>query len=366
MAHGPTVLIDGHNCFIRSYVTVPAMDRDGGRVGGIVGMIKSVRKMITDFRAANVLIVWDGEGGSQRRRSIMSEYKAGRTVRLNREYDFGESAEQELANMRWQRQVASEYLTLLGVPQVRADGVEADDLMAYVASSMHHEGGCIVVTTDQDLLQLVRPTGHSEEDHTNGCTERCTGESAVRIYSPIKKVMYDRERFISDYGVLPENFRLMKALTGDGSDNIKGIKGFGRKTIVKLFPGLAEDRWTSADLFAAAEALPKSVVRDRLLAEKARFEENLTLVDLSSPMLSATAARQAREALGRDLGCKEVDLRVRLMREGISFSDDRLVQPFRELVLRRRRMLAARPQETAADETIDQDNLEVKTGEDGE
>ena len=321
---GPTVIIDGHNLFIRNFVANPAMDRDGARCGGVVGMVKSVRKIINDFRPSNILIVWDGEGGSQRRKSIMSEYKAGRTVRLNREYDFGESAEQELENMRNQRKLVAEYLTLLGIPQVRADGVEADDLMAYVASSMNHDGGCVIVTTDQDLLQLIRL--------------KSPDSSEVKVFSPIKKIMYDRQRFISDYGVLPENFRLVKALSGDASDNIKGIKGFGVKTIEKSFPFLLERLATADEILLAAVDL-KGVLGKRLIEEKDKFRENLRLVDLSSPMLSASAARQAREALENDLGCKEIDLRVRLMRDGISFADDRLVQPFREMMMRRRKVL---------------------------
>ena len=343
---GPTVIIDGHNTFIRSYVTVPTLSVNGYRVGGVVGMIKSIKKIINDFKASNVLVIWDGEGGSQRRKSIMSEYKAGRTVRLNREYDFGESAQDEMENMRWQRQLASDYLTLLGIPQVRTAGVEADDLMAYISTELNHEGGCIIVTTDQDLLQLIR--------------EKSTDLSEIKVYSPIKKIMYDKQKFISDYGVLPENFRFVKALTGDGSDNIDGIKGFGIKTIVKLFPEFATRILDKKDLFEAAEKLQKSVVVKRLLEEKIKFEENLTLVDLSSPMLSANAARQARVALFKDIGCNEIDFCVRLMKDGVSFSDNNLFQTFKDFVIRRRNLLSVN--EIVAQ--INADNNELTTEDD--
>ena len=337
--NGPLVLIDGHNTFIRSYVRSPYMDQNGQRAGGTVGMIASVRKIINDFRPSNILVVWDGEGGSQRRRSIYKEYKEGRKVRLNEEYDFGETPEQRMENMRHQRNHSSELLNILGVPQVRADAVEADDLIAYVAGQMEFPGGVIIVSTDQDYLQLIRPATKvcSEEDHTNGCTERCM-TSEVRVYSPIKGTMYDRPTFISEFAVLPENFRLVKALAGDGSDNIEGVKGFGTKTIPKTFPELTKRRCTADEVVAWAGER-KGTLGNRLVEQESRFRENLTLVDLSAPMLSATAARQAREALVRDLGCKEVDFRMRIMRDGISFKGNDFTGPFRELVLRRRKTL---------------------------
>lgn len=171
----------------------------------------------------------------------------------------------------------------------------------------------------------------------------------MKVYSPIKKVLYDHKTFVSEYGVLPENFRLVKALTGDSSDNIEGIKGFGTKTIAKSFPFLTQRYSTAEDVLVAGEAL-KGVLGKRLTDGKSRFLENLTLMDLSEPMLSATAARQARTALAADLGCREVDFRIKIIKDSVSFGGANFVGPFREFVIRRRRILkesAAIEQETA-------------------
>jgi 5'-3' exonuclease len=356
---GPLVIIDGHNCFIRNYVRSPYRNSNGQKAGGTTGMIISVRKIISDFRASNCLVVWDGEGGSQRRRSIFSEYKAGRKVRLNEgvEGGMGETPEESLLNMRHQRNVAQEYLTMLGVPQVRCDGVEADDLMAYVAGKMDHPSGCIIVSTDQDMLQLIKqrsviPCGENPQYHTESSCLDCVLVGPVSVYSPIKKVLYDHDRFVADYGVLPQNFRLVKALTGDASDNIKGVKGFGNATCVKSFPFLAERRVTPGEVLTAAEGI-KGVLGKRLIEEKARFLENLTLVDLSEPMLSATAARQARDALRRNIGCREVAFRVRLIRDGVSFSGDGFPGVFRDFVMRRRRVLAETATTVESDAVLD-------------
>lgn len=321
----PLLIVDGANTFIRAYCANPHMDANGERIGGTIGMLRSLKKLLTDFRPSNALVVWDGEGGSQRRKQVFHEYKAGRTVRLNRTYEFGETPEQGLENLRRQQRLAVDYLTLLGVPQVRCDGVEADDLIAYLAQSVIHQDGIVVVTTDQDMLQLVRSRGPDV--------------AQVSIWSPVKKVLYDRDRFISEYGVLPENFRFVKAICGDKSDNIPGIKGIGTKTAVKMLPRLSSEPLRPSDVWADVEALDESTLRTRLIDEKLRYEQNLELVDLSSPMLSATAARQAREALGRELNCRELDLRMRMVRDSTTMSDDGLERPFREFNMRRKNLL---------------------------
>lgn len=307
------------------------MDANGSRAGGLAGTVISVRKIINDYNPSNVLVVWDGEGGSQRRKAVYKDYKAGRTVRLNRkDDDMSESPEEGLANLREQMKMAHEYLALLGVPQVRVESVEADDVIAYIAGKMENPNGVIIVSTDHDFLQLIRKKTEATGDSD--------GASEVKVYSPVKKVMYDYDRFFSDFGVLPENYRLVKALCGDSSDNIDGIKGFGLKTTVKMFPKLAETKLNSIDIMMLATEL-KAAVGKRLLEEKNRFLENLRLVDLSEPMLSATAGRQAREALGKDHTCKEVDFRMRVVRDGISFSGNDFTSPFRGLVMRRRKLL---------------------------
>ena len=366
--HGPLVLIDGHNCFIRNYVRSPYTDSNGERMGGTTGMIISVRKIVGDFKASNALVVWDGEGGSQKRRSIYQAYKAGRTVRLNEREgeEVTETPEQRMENMRLQMNLAQEYLTMLGIPQVRADGVEADDLIAYIAGKMDHEHGCIIVSTDQDMLQLIRSSncrscvnGKVEDGGCDGecgqdycphgglnfvtcefCQGTCKvpGASEVKVYSPVKKVMYDHQTFVSEYGVLPENFRFVKALTGDSSDNIEGIKGFGIKTIVKSFPFLLQ-RLSSADEVLSAGGALKGVLGKRLTEGKSRFLENLTLMDLSQPMLSATASRQARTALSIDMGCREVDFRMKIVKDAVSFGGTNFINPFLKFVIRRRRLM---------------------------
>lgn len=349
---GPVVLIDALNTFLRAYAAVPTMDANGGRCGGWFGTLRSIRSVIRDFRPSNILVVWDGEGGSQARRSILGEYKANRKVRLNRSDDFGETAKDDLENLIRQKHLTVEYLGMLGIPQVRCDGVEADDLIAWAARHMDIPD-VLIVSTDQDMLQLIcAPTyphgclstgGDTMVHQGNPCSfcEATLAGPRVKVWSPVKKILFDRDRFIQTYGVLPENYRLMKALTGDAGDNVKGIKGFGPKTVSKIFPGLRNATVSPQQLkeWAAEKPLDKVAVVKKLRESWDQFDQNLSLVDLSQPLLSATAARKVRESLEKERSVDEIEMRIRLVKDGLTISDQAFVSTFREMAARRRHLL---------------------------
>ena len=84
------LLIDALNTFLRSYAAIPTLDDNGNHIGGMSGFLKSIGSVIRDFKPTRVIIVFDGKGGSQRRRKIYPDYKANRKppTRLNRQYDM--------------------------------------------------------------------------------------------------------------------------------------------------------------------------------------------------------------------------------------------------------------------------------------
>lgn len=308
------LLIDGYNMFIRSFVANPTMDVNGERVGGVLGMLQSLGKLITEHRPYQVVVIWDGSDSGQRRRSVYSEYKAGRRVRLNSEYEFGD-AKSDMENMQRQRNLAFEFLEIVGIPQVRVEATEADDLIAFAAKYIDSQK-TIIVTTDTDMLQLV--------------------DSKCSIYSPIKKILYTKENFVSKIGTLPENYSLMKSLIGDKSDNIPGVRGFGTKTVLKMFPFLAE-KISSVEEILEKVKEQKGTTAKRLIDDTDVLKKNMGLIDLSDPAgnVSAAAALKVRDAANEFIKpCKEFDLRVRLMKEGISVNE-RLTQPFKELAIMR-------------------------------
>ena len=81
------LIIDAMNAFIRNYVMNPSLAADGSPIGGTKGFLMSLQKMIRDMQPDNVVVVWDGGGGSAKRRTIVKEYKEGRKpLKLNRAY----------------------------------------------------------------------------------------------------------------------------------------------------------------------------------------------------------------------------------------------------------------------------------------
>ena len=79
------LIIDALNMFLRSYTIIPSMNPKGLPNGGTIGFIKSLQKLCRDFRPSEIVICWDGHGGSEKKRQLNKEYKQGRRpVRFNR------------------------------------------------------------------------------------------------------------------------------------------------------------------------------------------------------------------------------------------------------------------------------------------
>ena len=83
----PILIIDGMNAFVRSYAAYPSMSSHGYQVGGCVGFLKTLRKLVSEISPSSVYVVWEG-GGSQRRRNLYADYKMNRKPeKLNRFYE---------------------------------------------------------------------------------------------------------------------------------------------------------------------------------------------------------------------------------------------------------------------------------------
>jgi DNA polymerase-1 len=310
------LLFDGLNALIRNWAVCPQLDVNGNHVGGLVGTLRTVKACVREFKPDLAVMCWDGKGGSTKRRSIYSDYKAGRKPRVNRHYDF-ETVEDSKANLRMQFLKTQEYLTLLGVPQIEIEGVEADDVIAYCCMVLEGTER-IVVSTDKDFLQLVSP--------------------GVSVWSPTKRLMYTEPRVKEEFGVIPQNFALLKSLIGDGSDNIPGIKGMGTKTVAKLFPFLAEREATLDEVISHAEAGdPKNAKLRAVVEGRELLTENLSLMQLSSPIIGAHAGRLIRLSLEQvPAPASSPEVRMALLRDGVQFPDSDLFSVFRELSLRSR------------------------------
>ncbi len=259
------LIIDGLNTFIRVFSVIPTTNDDGIHVGGIVGFLRSIGYTINMFRPTRVIIVFDGKGGSTRRRKIYPEYKQNRKTeyRVNRTYDFA-SQEDEKQNMIMQLQRIVEYLDTLPVTVLSYDNIEADDTIGYLCRQVLTDSNITIMSTDKDFLQLA-----------NG---------RIKVWSPTKKKLYDEQAVLDEYGISSHNLIWYRVIDGDKSDNIKGVKGLGLKTIQKKLPFLSENRIVNIDEIITK--LPES---------KDIIELNYKLMQLSDVDISGTTKTKITE-----------------------------------------------------------------------
>lgn len=303
------LIVDGMNLFIRCFVVVPTTDTNGEPVGGITGFLKSLKALVGDSAPSRVVVAWDGEGGSVRRRRIYKDYKEGRKVRLNRQEDM-ETQDESFVNMGSQVAKLKHLLSLLGVLNVEASGVEADDAIALICRYIYPDVDKVVLTSDRDMLQLV--------------------DSRTIVYSPTKRVYWSSDVVKEKTGVLPENYIYVKALMGDKSDNIEGLGGVGEKTAVKLFPFLGERPTDLQEIRDHAEAnRGKSPRYTSVLDQWDRFLENVKLMQLSSPIINPSSATTIRNSATGKPSFMFTELRLQLVRYGIQVVDPDLLGVFK-------------------------------------
>lgn len=263
------LIIDGLNTFIRSWTTNPTMNEDGDHTGGVIGSLKSVGFQIREFNPTRVIMTFDGKGGSSKRKKIFEGYKADRgknRFRVNRQYPEMMNEEDEQLSMKRQFLWLVDILHHLPIQTMVYDGIEADDVIAYIKTQLATDE-VVIVSTDKDFLQLV--------------------DEKTKIYSPTKKKLYDRQMVFDEYGIWPQNLLLFRTLDGDNSDNIPGVKGCGLKTVLKRFPQLSEDRLITFDeFFQIAESnIGSAKIYQDITDNKELILRNRELMELSEPRI---------------------------------------------------------------------------------
>ena len=276
------MLIDGMNLFIRVFSAIPTTNEDGVHVGGIVGFLRSLAFNINMIRPTRAIIVFDGKGGSNRRRKIFPEYKMGRKMsyRLNRAHNFLTREEEQQMMIRQLNRVV-EYLECLPVSIMNMEQTEADDVIGYLSKHIYRNSKTTIVSTDKDFLQLV-------DKNTN-------------VYSPTKKKMYDEEKVFEEYGIHPKNFLLFRMFDGDKSDGIPGVNGIGKKTLIKLFPFMeTEQKFELDDIYRSAET-QKNPLCEKVLQSKDLLDLNRQLMDLEDGIISGQTKLKVKEIVERPI-----------------------------------------------------------------
>ncbi len=197
------LILDGNSVINRAYYGVkPLTTRDGLCTHAIYGFLNILDRMEKEEQPEAICVAFDLKGPTFRHLQY-DGYKATR-----------HGMPEELAQ---QMPIMKEILAAMNIPIYTCEGWEADDIIGTVGRICGQEGWeCVIVTGDRDSLQLI-------DDHVTVLLETAKGN-----------IRFDKEKFIEEYGFEPKKLIDLKALMGDSSDNIPGVKGIGEKTAKNL------------------------------------------------------------------------------------------------------------------------------------
>jgi len=260
------LIVDGLNLYLRAFAVNGALNDNGVPVGGLTGFLRSLAYAIREVNPTRVIVVYDGQGGSQRRRKIHPEYKANRKPgkRITRWDNFKDArAEKDAMKIQFSRLI--EYLDFLPINVISIDKIEADDTIAYIAHTLLDED-VTILSADQDFLQLV--------------------DERITVWSPTKKKFYTPRMVEADYGVPAHNFLMYKVLMGDKSDNIEGVKGLGPKKLPKIVPDLLTQTTLDLDFILEHAGKGEEPMHKRIVESATQLKLNEELMDLKNPPIS--------------------------------------------------------------------------------
>ena len=214
----PVLFIDLLNLYCRCFSSVPLTDDNGLHVGGVYGTLNALQSYVKSFTPSEVYICWEGSQSAERRRKKLKEYKEGRKF-VGMRRGFTTSDRDEKAAFTRQLNLLKQCLEDLPIKEVSVKYLEADDVIAYMAKKVIKEVPKVIISTDKDYFQLVDET--------------------ISIFRPVKTKenpkgeLIDLEWMHKKENIHPYNYALLKAIVGDKSDNIAGVRGVGEKTARK-------------------------------------------------------------------------------------------------------------------------------------
>jgi 5'-3' exonuclease len=268
--HERVLFIDGLNLFFRNFAMLNIVNEHGVHVGGLGGFLRSLGTLINAIEPTSMYIIFDGENSSMNRKNILSEYKAGRHQSRITNWDIFEDVGDEHDAKIDQIVRLIDYLKCLPVKTVALDKVEADDIIAHLASEItltNDNSRAFIVSSDKDFIQLA--------------------SDKICVYRPIEKDYYTPDTVQKKFNVLPENFILYKVLMGDASDKVPGIKGLGEKKLRKLFPELLERPLTLDDIIEiSAEKHKEHLIYSRVVLQENDLRNNYKIMNLHEPMIN--------------------------------------------------------------------------------
>lgn len=201
------ILVDGNNLLFRSYYATAytgniMRNSEGFPTNGLYGFVNMINKIIHEEKPQYMMVAFD----------------IGKTFR-HEKYDKYKDGRREVPeDLKIQFPVAKKILTAMGIKYLECSGYEADDIIGTISLWCENDPDyeALIVSSDKDLLQLI------------------SEETTVKLLKSKEYIMMDKSTFKETYGFEPQNMIDLKALMGDASDNIPGVKGIGEKGAIKL------------------------------------------------------------------------------------------------------------------------------------
>ncbi len=201
------ILVDGNNLLFRSYYATAYAgnfmnNSKGFPTNALFGFTNMMNKIINEEKPEYIIVAFDK--GKTFRHDKYEVYKDGRTETPH--------------ELKIQFPLAKELLTAMGIKYYEIDNYEADDIIGTFCEYCNKDSNYIgtIISSDRDLLQLI------------------SDDVEIKLLKQKDYIRYNQESFEAEYGIKPINVIDLKALMGDSSDNIPGVKGIGEKTALKL------------------------------------------------------------------------------------------------------------------------------------
>ena len=201
------VLVDGNNLLFRSYYATAytgniMRNKEGFPTNGVYGFVNMINKIISEEKPEYMMVAFD----------------IGKTFRHEKYERYKDGRRETPDDLKVQFPVAKKILTAMGIKYLECAGYEADDIIGTISMwcEKDPEYEALIVSSDKDLLQLI------------------SDETAVKLLKTKDYIWMDKKTFNDTYGFDPIHMIDLKALMGDSSDNIPGVKGIGEKGAIKL------------------------------------------------------------------------------------------------------------------------------------
>ena len=323
-----TLLVDGNNLLKISLVDKRMNDK-GEEYGAVFLFLRQLGQLLQKKDFNYCIVCWDGYNSGVLRWNYYNDYKANRDKHYEfaggiSEYDkyindyvkkvlsYSKGIKKEVKRsetddecFQRQREIIQNILENLYVRQFIYDDVEGDDLIAYYVQHKKQNEKVVIVSGDRDLTQLITDD--------------------VCQYIPTLKKFITPKNSIEELGITHENTLLKKIICGDSSDNIKGIKGLGEQTLIKLFPEIKDKKTSleavierSNELLEERKAAKKKPLKslenivngvtDGIQGNKI-YEINKKIIDLSEPLLTNDAIDGLKEEMYAPLGDEDRDIK---------------------------------------------------------